>query len=201
MLGIVRVVTLSMTWICHAPTAATRRAAFPADEPIEEKGRVDARAMAGQLGGYDRVYAGPEQRIAQTVEALGLMASVHPDLRECDYGRWTGRPLIDLKTEEPIALGAWLSDLQAAPHGGECLADLLQRVGAWLDGQATDGGRVVAVSHASVIRAAIMHAIGATGASFWRIDVGPLSRTRLSHDGRQWKFQAVDAPVVTRRER
>jgi broad specificity phosphatase PhoE len=181
------VASTRLTWICHAATAATRRAAFPADEPIEEKGAPPTLRLDRQ----DAVFAGPELRVRQTVEALGLEASIEPALRDCDYGRWSGRPLAELETAEPAALAAWLADPTAAPHGGESFDDLTQRIGAWLDSPTRPTGRVVAVTHPAVIRCGILHALAAPVSSFWRIDVPPLSRTLMLHDGRTWKLRAL----------
>jgi broad specificity phosphatase PhoE len=44
------------------------------------------------------------------------------------------------------------------------------------------------VTHAAVIRAAIVHAIEATPQSFWRIDVAPLSCTLLSGSESRWNL-------------
>jgi broad specificity phosphatase PhoE len=45
---------------------------------------------------------------------------------------------------------------------------------------------VVAVTHASVIRAAIVGAIESEPRSFWRIDIARLSLTKLSGDHGRW---------------
>ena len=50
---------------------------------------------------------------------------------------------------------------------------------------------IVAVTHASVIRAAIIHAIEAGPRTFWRIDVAPLSLTRLSGNKGVWTLVSV----------
>ena len=52
----------------------------------------------------------------------------------------------------------------------------------------------MAVTHAAVIRAAIVHVIEAGPKSFWRIDVLPLSLTDLRTNGRRWVFRSM-APM------
>jgi broad specificity phosphatase PhoE len=71
------------------------------------------------------------------------------------------------------------------------LQDLLSRVAQWLDAQGGELGLTVVVTHASVIRAAIVHAIEAGPRSFWRIDVSPLSVTRLSGDRGRWTLSSI----------
>ena len=65
----------------------------------------------------------------------------------------------------------------------------MARVGAWLDTQVTAGGRSLAITHQAVIRAAIVHVLGAGAPAFWRIDVEPLSLTEFSSDGRRWNLR------------
>ena len=184
--------TTRLKLLCHASTAAARSAAFPADEPLDEQGRRKLANIPNRLLQADRYLTSPALRAVQTAEALLIEASVDAGLRECDYGRWTGRSLVDVQAQEPERVGEWLSDPAAAAHGGELVLALIERVGAWLDAQKATPGVTVAVTHASVIRAAIVHAIEAGPRSFWRIDVAPLSLTRLScADGGRWTLASI----------
>jgi broad specificity phosphatase PhoE len=127
-------------------------------------------------------------RAGQTADVLGLTGVSEPALRECDYGRWSGRTLKEVRSSEPDGLAAWIGHPTSSPHGGETLADLIHRVGAWVDDHRDDAGHTVIVTHAGVIRAAIIHVIQATPLSFSRIDIAPLSQTVFSaHDG-QWRL-------------
>ncbi|GII00057.1 histidine phosphatase family protein [Planobispora takensis] len=172
--------------VCHASTRATVRAAFPADEPLDEAGL--RRAARTRVPGGAVTVCAAERRCVQTAEALGLRIESAPDplLAEYDYGRWRGLTLGEVEAAEPEALAAWLTDPAAAPHGGETVVGLLGRVSAWL---ATRGpGRTVAITHSSVIRAAIVHALGAPALSFWRVDVAPLARVTLTGRGGRWRL-------------
>jgi broad specificity phosphatase PhoE len=189
-----RTSTTRLTLIRHAPSAATRRSAFPVDEPLDARALEEARALAPRLERADVAWTGPAARARQTAEALGLDATVASELDECDFGAWGGRTLAELDAEDPIAVAAWIEDPAAAPHGGESLLAVLDRVGGWLDARVRDGSRVAAVTHAGVIRAALVCALDAPVVAFWRFDVAPLSRTVLhAHDGR-WTVRAVNLP-------
>jgi broad specificity phosphatase PhoE len=189
-----RISTTRLTLIRHAPAAATRRSAFPLDEPPDARGLDEARGLASRLGRFDAAWSGPGLRARETAEALGLDAMVAPELDECDFGAWRGRTLAELHAEDPAAVAAWMEDPAAAPHGGESLLALLERVGGWLSARAGDGSRTVAVTHAGVIRAAVVCALDAPPLAFWRLDVAPLSRTVLhAHDGR-WTVRGVNLP-------
>jgi broad specificity phosphatase PhoE len=174
--------------ICHASTDAVRKSAFPADEPLDEHGTASAIALAGQLPRANRYLTSPELRTRQTAEALALNAEVQPVLRDCDYGDWSGRSFDDVNARQPEAVAAWLRDPAARPHNGESIFNLIQRVAGWLTGEQAQQQRTIVVTHASIIRAAIVVAIEAMPQTFWRIDIAPLSITRLSGTDGRWNL-------------
>jgi broad specificity phosphatase PhoE len=183
--------TARLILICHASTEAMRGVTFPADEPLDDQGLARALGLANHLHGANQVWVSPERRARQTAEALGLAAVVAPELRDCDYGAWRGCSFEELSARDPKAISSWLRDPGAVPHGGESITNLIERVASWLDRQHGVPGRAIIVTHAAVIRAAIVYAIDASAQSFWRIDVAPLSQVCLSgHDGR-WKLKYV----------
>jgi len=119
--------------------------------------------------------------------------SVDPALAECDFAGWAGRTLADVAESE---LAAWMSDPDAAPHGGESLRTFSARVADWLGGQAAKDGSALVVTHGGVVKAAVILALGAPIESFWRVDASPLAITELhSHDGR-WTVTRVNVPVA-----
>jgi broad specificity phosphatase PhoE len=175
-----------LTLICHGATAATRAAAFPLDEPLEDGGAEQARMLSPTLRRWDRAVTSPALGARQTAEALSLNACVHPALRDCDYGLWRGRKLADIQAAHPAEVAAWLSDPEAAPHGGESLLALMQRVSDWVADRLQDDGHMIAVTHAAVVRAAVVGVLAAPPQSFWRIDVAPMSVVDLRSDKRRW---------------
>jgi broad specificity phosphatase PhoE len=184
-----------LTLVCHAATAATRTAAFSSDEGIEPGAAELAAAWAARLRRtgrpWTRAWTSPALCARQTAAALGLDATAHSGLRDCGYGRWAGRKLADVQAEDPAAVAAWLADAAATPHGGEARSALLARVAAWLRERVAESGQIVAVTHAAVIRAAIMGVVGAPAEAFWRIDIEPLSVTELRSDGTRWNLRAA----------
>jgi broad specificity phosphatase PhoE len=180
--------TARLTLICHASTEAVRKAAFPSDEPLDRHGLSDATALVGKLPGADRCWTSPELRTRQTAEALHLNAISLSTLRDCDYGAWKGYTLDEILTRDPQAVETWLRDPADAPHGGESLLSLMQRIAQWLEGEKAMDRHSILVTHATVIRAAIIHAIGAAPNSFWLINIAPLSVTRLSGKDSRWNL-------------
>jgi broad specificity phosphatase PhoE len=183
----------------HAPTAATRAAAFPADEPLDARGTEAAAAFAVAAPTGFALLASPARRCLETAAAARLGDPViEPRLAECDFGAWAGRSLEAVAAEAPDAVGTWMGDPDAAPHGGESLRAFAGRVGDWLDGQAALDGGAVAITHGGVIKAAVVHALGAPLAAFWRVDATPLAVTELhAHDGR-WTLTRMNAAAARR---
>jgi broad specificity phosphatase PhoE len=183
--------SVSVTLICHAATRAVRDVAFPADEPLDSRGHAQAAALAAGVRRVDTAWTSPALRARQTAAALGLRAAVDRNLRDIDFGAWSGRSLAEVEAADPDAMAAWLTDCSTAPHGGESILDLLQRVQPWLDTVGTGDGRVIAVTHSTVIRAAIMLALEAKPASFWRIDIAPLCHVRLRCNSGRWTLSSI----------
>lgn len=183
--------TTRLTLLCHGPTAAVKAAAFPEDEPLDDAAVRTLAGASARLGRADRIVTSPALCARQTAEALGLTGVVDPSLRECDYGRWAGRTFADVQEQDADGLAAWLSDPGASPHGGEPLTDLIGRVAGWLAAEAARPGTLLAVAHASVMRAAIVSAIAAPPSSFWRIDVAPLAMVRLSGHAGRWNLVGI----------
>jgi broad specificity phosphatase PhoE len=184
--------TARLHLLCHAVTRATREASFARDdEPIEpaEAGRV--ASLASGLPRLDLVLVAPARAARETAAALRLKARIEPALADQDFGRWRGAALGDVLAAEPQAASAWMRDPASAPHGGESIAGLIARVGGWLAGGPA-ARRVLAVTHAAVLRAAVVHVLAAPAEAFWAIDVGPLTSVVLTHDGRIWRLRLPD---------
>lgn len=139
----------------------------------------------------DRLGRGPELRCAQTAEALGWDAAVDDALADLDHGSWCGRSPAEVEQSELLA---WMTDPDAAPHGGEPVIAVLQRVADWLDRQG-DVGRLGVVTSPAVARAAILAALGAPAAAFWRVDLSPLTVTQLTGGPGRWTVRETGRPL------
>lgn len=184
---------LRLALVSHAATDATREARFPADEPLNGVGRREVERCAVMTA--DRVLVAPEARTAQTAAALGLTPTVDAALRDLDYAAWRGERMDDVPQEK---LAVWLTEPAAAPHGGESIVALIERVRQWLNGITESPVSTLAVTHPAVVRAAVLVTLDSPPESFWRIDVAPLGITRLHWRGR-WTLRQTgyDYPKLT----
>lgn len=175
-----------LTLVSHAMTDAMAAGRFPTDEPLNSTGRRQAGAGI-DVGACEQVCCGPEKRTRQTADLLGLRPSTEPKLADLDCGRWRGDVLGGVL---PAELAIWLTDPGRAPHGGETVIDLIGRVAGWMNSLTSERGRVVAVTHPAVVRAAILVALDAPPKSFWRIDIAPVSRTVMHFRGHAWTLRS-----------
>ncbi len=180
-----------LTLICHARTVAQKLARFPLDEPLEMDWQALRLSRRNQFKGAPRLVCAPELRARQTAELFANAPQIVDALRDCDFGRWSGERIGDLQKTEAQALQHWLDDPALAPHGGESLVQLGERVGAWLTTLQSTPGHIVAVTHPFVIRAALTQVL--QGGASNLIDVEPLSAVELRfHDRWRLRFPGID---------
>lgn len=175
----------SLLLVAHAPTAATRAARFPDDEPIEGD-------PVAALPHAARALTSPSLAARQTAEGLKLEATVAAELADLDHGSWRGRTIDDVQTSDPDGFARWMEDPAARPHGGETIAGLVARVGGLLDRVRELDGATIAVTHQAPVRAAVLHALGAPLDAFWRIDAAPLSITELHPHRNGWRLACAN---------
>ncbi|MFD8380499.1 histidine phosphatase family protein [Streptomyces sp. NPDC059679] len=182
--------TSRVTFISAAMSPSLRKARFDdGTSPLEDGGAARARAVAGALPSADRAVTSPSLRCRETAAALGLgVAEPCAELAGLDTGRWRGLTLDEVGAAEPEAVARWLADPAAAPHGGESVRDLCLRIGRWLDTASLTDGHTLAVVEPDVVRAAVVHVLGAPAAAFWRADVRPLTATGISGRAGRWNL-------------
>ncbi|MFD7710334.1 histidine phosphatase family protein [Streptomyces sp. NPDC059785] len=183
--------TTRVVFISPAMNTALRRARFDdGTASLDDTGRAQARAAAGTLPPAARVVVSPGARCRETAAALGLGGTAAPEaqLAGLDTGRWRGLTLDEVGAAEPAALARWPADPASAPHGGESVRDMCARVGRWLDTVAGSDGRLLAVVEPDVVRAVVVHVLGAPPTAFWRADVPPLTSTSITGRAGRWNL-------------
>lgn len=180
-----------LTLVANASTPATRASAFPLDESLDDFGRRDASALAGEFQHLSIALCSPAKRAIETASLLGLNTEIDLTLRDLDVGRWAGCSLCGIAQSESEAMANWLSDPAAAAHGGESVEGLFGRMSVWLRSMSDRQGHILAVTHPSVIRVVILAAIHASPTSYWHIDIAPLSVVELTSNGKRWALKSI----------
>ena len=182
----------------HGQTATTGQL-LPGRAPglhLADAGRAQADKAAqrlGAMGGIAAVYASPIERTRETAapigKAVGQRVRTNRGLLECEFGDWTGRKLADLNK-----LPEWKT-VQGAPStfrfpGGESFTEMQTRICSEIDRLVAKhpGERIVCVSHADPIKAAVAQAQGVHLDLFQRIVISPCSITPILY--------GAGAPIV-----
>jgi uncharacterized phosphatase len=146
-----------------------RRVQGHSDTPLNDTGRAQARALAGELAGttLDAIYASDLVRAHETARIvaaeMGLGVTAIRDLRERHFGTWEGLTDQEIFARFPEAAegGPW-GDAETREEMAQRVLDALQRIAA-----AHPGGQVLVVSHGGPLRSVLTHC-GADGVG--RID-------------------------------
>ena len=154
-------------WLArHAAVPQTAGLCYGAsDLPADAAATRDAaQVLAGQLPQGLSMHVSPLQRcelLALDLQALRPDLALKTDARlaEMDFGAWEGQPWGHIPR---AAFDAWLADFaDAAPgEGGETVRALMARVGAAWDDWRASGADALWVTHAGVMRAALLLARG-----------------------------------------
>lgn len=152
------------------------------DSPLTELGRAQARAMGERLAeiaaadpGDWRVETSPLGRARQTADIVAAVAglpppAVEPRLEEVSYGEMEGLTRNEVDRRWPQFAG--VEGMFGQAPGGETLEALAERVGAWLAAarQGAADRRLVAVTHAGVVRVARGLHLGLDAEGMRRLD-------------------------------
>ena len=121
------------------------------DVPLNDRGRAEARALAGMLAGrsFALVLASPRSRALETCRLAGLgdRALVRDDLAEWDYGAYEGRTTDEIRAERP-GWTLWRDGVD----GGETLAQVGARADRLIPELELAGGDVVVFAHGHLLR-------------------------------------------------
>ncbi|MFH8337284.1 histidine phosphatase family protein [Streptomyces sp. AM6-12] len=161
------------------------------DLPLTDHGEEQAKSLAPLLSGrtYSLVLSSPLGR-AQRTAALAGLTGVEPEpaLREWDYGGYEGITTAEIHRTRPD-WDLWTDGVVPGPEGhpGESPAEVgaradrvLARVESALAG---DGGDVVLVAHAHVLRVLTARRLGLAPAEgrLFQLATGTVSRLSTEH--------------------
>jgi broad specificity phosphatase PhoE len=169
------------------------------DMALSERGHRQARHLAEYLppGSLDAIYASPMRRAQQTLEPLaqhGRQPPVtHADLREVDFGDWTGLKWDEVRERFNVSAFEWLAQIElGAIRNGECGRRLRARVEPCLRSILAQhaGQTVAAVCHGGVIRMilAILLDLPLSKTAAFEIDYASLTETHVNEARTEIQF-------------
>lgn len=161
------------------------------DEPLDQGGRRAATVASIEQRYRAHVVISPARSAGETAAAMKLAATVELALADCDHGTWAGRTFANVHEATPDEFAAWLADPTSGAPDGEAMIDVVHRISPWLDRIAREELPICAITHPTIIRAALAYALDIPLRSTLAIDIAPLSRTSLSFN-RRWRLQGLE---------
>ncbi|WP_409474534.1 histidine phosphatase family protein [Streptomyces sp. HC307] len=189
--------TIRLTVLGVHPPATSADAIF-GHAPLSEYDLHETGAALAALPPQSSTTRSPSTRCALTAAFLGLKATAEPALRDIDYGTWRGRTPAEIVAADPHGYSAWLTDPDAAPHGGETVRQLCQRTANWLSSLPPETGRALAIVEPAVVQALLVHALSAPARAFWKLEVPPHYTVCLTRRDGVWSSTWTAAPYCPR---
>lgn len=161
------------------------------DTSLNEKGRDDAKKLAVALNKirFSCIYSSDLKRARETAEIineyLNLSIFYTRDLREMDFGRWTGVSVFDMERIDPDLFKRWQDNpWDISPPGGETFKELTERVVKTI-GEISHkhiDENVLVVSHGGPIKALILWLLHGSPRSYWNIKISHRTIVLLEKD-------------------
>ncbi|WP_035641378.1 histidine phosphatase family protein [Bradyrhizobium sp. ORS 375] len=167
---------------------------------LDDQGRREVEICAALIEPPSLIQSGPQLRALQTADILAgryrLPVEIAPALDELDAGDWTGRSFAELEIDP--AWRQWNEKrASSTPPNGESMAAVQQRIVSHISHLCRNrsGERIVLVSHAEPIRAAIMHYARIALDDFHSVEVAPASISTLIADSTGIKLDQANQKV------
>ena len=160
------------------------------DMELSPVGHEQAKGLAKFLNGrtFDRIYRSPMVRVRQTAKpllyALGREAEVIDDLREVDFGVWTGHKWHEIQEKFGVDAEDWLVHLENGEVAeAEPMADYRSRIQSSLDRIMDEGAGqdMLVLCHGGVIRMLLSLLLDEPFSKMDRFEVDFASLTVIEH--------------------
>ncbi|NLI12682.1 alpha-ribazole phosphatase [Pelotomaculum propionicicum] len=148
------------------------------DIPLSDKGRLQAKLLAGRLAGqkFAGFFASDLKRAHETAQIIsslhGMEINTLPDLRELNFGLWEGLSVKEINKAFPEeSKRFWEKPLFVRIPGGETLHEMANRAVAAVKKivERHSGDNIVIVTHGGVIRSLVGTVLGMDLNKHWRL--------------------------------
>ncbi len=173
---------MSIYVVRHGETDWNREGIYQGqtDTSLNENGRETAKKLGIILSKikFTSIYSSDLLRARETAEIINSFLNVPvyymKELRELDFGRWTGVSIWDMSKNNSELFKKWQEDpWNVSPPGGETFRELTERVIKVLENIfiTHKDENILVVSHAGPIKAMIFGLLSATGKAYWNIKI------------------------------
>lgn len=157
------------------------------DDPLTQRGWNQMWNGVGDADHWDIILTSPLTRCAAFANRLGAEREIPvrtlADLREIGFGAWEGMTREQLLEQRPEEFRRFYENpVVNTPEDAEKVEDFFLRISIVYDTflKYYSENKILVVAHAGVIRAALMHAIGAGPVQMYNLEIrnGMVSRVR-----------------------
>ena len=155
---------------------------------LTARGRIQVDRLTRELASLqpNTIYCSPVLRAVETAEiisrGLGIPVHLSSSLKERDWGKANGMKVQDFEAEVNL--------LQAADQFGiETILNITRRVNKFME--EVNPGLSVAVTHADIIRGALVYPLGLDEAEFSSYGIVPENATMTMLKNREGRFEVV----------
>jgi probable phosphoglycerate mutase len=169
------------------PEGGSKYRGHGVDDPLTERGWDQMWRGVGNADHWDVILTSPLVRCADFAHRLGeergIPVRIVDDLREIGFGAWEGMTkdqLLQQRAEEFRRF--YENPIENTPQDAEIVRDFFYRISFTYNAILDEflNKKILIVGHAGVIRAALMHAIGAGPEQMYNLEIknGTVSRIR-----------------------
>ena len=171
------------------------------DMNLSPRGRDQAAMLAKYLHSKPlaAIYASPMKRVQQTLAPVLQNGAprpvILPDLREVDFGDWTGHTWVEVQAKFGVTAPSWLDQLACGGiANAECGEEFRERVQPCLEQILTahPGQPVAIFCHGGVIRMLLSLLLRWPLPSMARFEVEYASITQVSYTPRKTRLQLLN---------
>ena len=178
--------TTTIDLLRHGEPVGGRRYRGQVDDPLSERGWQQMWHAVSADSPWQTIISSPLLRCREFAEALSqrlaLPLSVDDRLKEVGFGEWEGQTGDMLRQQDDQILNRFYHDpVTHRPKGAEPLESFSQRVDQALQTAVArhQGGHILVVAHAGVIRSAISLTLGLPIGNMYRLSIGNASLSRI----------------------
>jgi broad specificity phosphatase PhoE len=171
------------------------------DSPLDPHGELQARELADRFAGCADllVEASPRRRTQQTAAAIaavtGCEVRTAAALDEVDFGRWAGASFATLAQDPDWRRWNEQRSRACTPSGDSMAAVQVRAIGHLRRLHEEHPGRTIAaVTHAEVLRAALMYCLDAPLDDYMRYAIDPASCTTISMSNGDIVVHGINEP-------
>lgn len=172
--------TVYLTLFSTAATQSQKYMIFPGNTHLDTQIHIsNIENITVSLRKIKNIFISPSASSLETAKKLNLKGELDTRLAECNYGDWAGLSLKDIAKSQPYAFKEWLNNPYFTVPGGESIKDIFIRTQNWLTSLDFLSGHYLVLTHAPIIRCALILSQSFLLERYYKINIAPLTFVKI----------------------